>query len=918
VVASRQTFTTSREREYFQLDTLQTQTGQEPEDFAAVIIKELMDNALDAAETAGVVPKIMLDVNESDDNWVITVSDNGGGIPPEVVERICDFSVLVSDKAAYVSPTRGQQGNGLKTVIGIPYALGGTEPVLIETGGVRYSIRPNIDPAGAVSIERTVEKVRKRPGTTITVTVPADEQVLWPEHWREGFVLFNPHASISEHAQSGSRKRPDFYTPSVPATWRKPGPRDPTSPHWYDEAAFARLVTAHDNAYQQGEREDLSLTRGFLQTFDGLKSSVKTKEIRDLLSFQADRLSDLAGDHERMAELLVVMQEVTRIPKPAAMGRIPQEHYRNCFDQWFGLRTEDDFWYKRVETLIDGVPWVADVALAATQVPGDVYFGVNYSLVANDPISDTPLEHGPINDEYGLRSFLDELGALPEYETSHRAAAIHIITPTPGFTDRGKSSIEIPDEFADELARAIYLAGKTLYRDKKRRERNPTYAPPRHRRTPPLTEVLLVEPVAGEQNIIEVAFDIASGPDRLPVPAHSLFYQVRPLVQDWYIKNGYEPRVLKPHNFEQNLLVKYQQKFGEIPGLIREPREELMEPHTGTEVSIGTLHVADYEFPDYLYHSIMVVEKRGLKPVWKSVQLGERYDLAIVNGGGEPSEALRTLFQRAENEGFDGRLFVGHDCDDDGYGIAHTMAWETERMLGYHVDVIDLGLSVADAIRLGLPQETHFRTSDLPEWMIPAPGYQRYGDQDWDDEWLDLPGDWKESDSEDGVVYLSRDETRWFVGKFAGYDQNRKEQFACIRVELNAMAVPVMVRFFEEQLAAYGAGAKLIPPTEVVEEEAERTLDKTIQEWVLDTAAEMLDLDGIAITMTDEMADEMLDRNRPRRGPRKWIDTAFKRDRSLSWRSALTMETEDRLKRRDEVNRSRLYELLSAALRSDQ
>ena len=223
-----------------------------------------------------------------------------------------------------------------------------------------------------------------------------------------------------------------------------------------------------------------------------------------------------------------------------------------------------------------------------------------------------------------------------------------------------------------------------------------------------------------------------------------------------------------------------------------------MEPHTGREVPIGTLEVAEYEIPDYLYDKIVLVEKRGLKPVWKSVRLGERFDMAIINGGGEPSEALRVLFERAEVEGFKGRLVVLHDCDHDGYGIAHTTAEEMQRMLGYQVDVINLGLHVADAIRLGLEQETYYRKEALPEWMVPAPGYRDEDKhEDWDEEWRGLPGDWREADSGSGFVHLTRDETRWFVGKLVGEDDNGKSQWKCTRVELNAMTMPDLVRFVE-------------------------------------------------------------------------------------------------------------------------
>jgi DNA topoisomerase VI subunit A len=73
-----------------------------------------------------------------------------------------------------------------------------------------------------------------------------------------------------------------------------------------------------------------------------------------------------------------------------------------------------------------------------------------------------------------------------------------------------------------------------------------------------------------------------------------------------------------------------------------------MEPHTGREVPVGTLEVDEYEFPEHVFDKLLPIEKRGLRPVWKSVRLGERYDMGIINGGGQPTEAMRKLFQRAQ------------------------------------------------------------------------------------------------------------------------------------------------------------------------------------------------------------------------------------------------------------------------------
>jgi DNA topoisomerase VI subunit B len=106
----RQVFATPRAAEFFEVRAPQAQTGQPSDSFGAVIVKELADNALDAAETAGVPPEVEITVRADGALQLVTVANNGPGMPPELIERILDYGVLVSDKSAYRSPTRGLQG----------------------------------------------------------------------------------------------------------------------------------------------------------------------------------------------------------------------------------------------------------------------------------------------------------------------------------------------------------------------------------------------------------------------------------------------------------------------------------------------------------------------------------------------------------------------------------------------------------------------------------------------------------------------------------------------------------------------------------------------------------------------------------------------------------------------------------------
>jgi DNA topoisomerase VI subunit B len=216
----RTTFETSRAAEYFDARQLSALVGVSQDEFASVCLKELVDNSLDACETAGVSPVVGVKVEREDDLMRLSVSDNGPGIPAEVVRKVLDYNVRVSDKAAYRSPTRGAQGNALKTIIGIPYALGSREPLVVEAQGICHRIKPWVDPAGAVQFDYTsAEMLLQADGTTVSLEMPSggvvDEdnylaQDFDPLHWVRSFAAFNPHATVSYRLRATVQKRPKF------------------------------------------------------------------------------------------------------------------------------------------------------------------------------------------------------------------------------------------------------------------------------------------------------------------------------------------------------------------------------------------------------------------------------------------------------------------------------------------------------------------------------------------------------------------------------------------------------------------------------------------------------------------------------------------------------------------------------------
>ena len=120
-VLDRTTFEIGRELEYFSEKELQAQIGHGKGVWPLAILKELIDNSLDASETKGVAPKIKVVVEKNS----FSVQDNGPGIEEEIITKSLDYTKRVSDKVHYISPTRGQLGNALKTVWAVPFVMNG-------------------------------------------------------------------------------------------------------------------------------------------------------------------------------------------------------------------------------------------------------------------------------------------------------------------------------------------------------------------------------------------------------------------------------------------------------------------------------------------------------------------------------------------------------------------------------------------------------------------------------------------------------------------------------------------------------------------------------------------------------------------------------------------------------------------------
>lgn len=223
-------------------------------------------------------------------------------------------------------------------------------------------------------------------------------------------------------------------------------------------------------------------------------------------------------------------------------------------------------------------------------------------------------------------------------------------------------------------------------------------------------------------------------------------------------------------------------------------------------IPLGTREVEAYELPEWQFDKVLYIEKTGLEAQLAPYKLGQKYDMAIIYGQGYSVTACRNLLARPEFR--DMTIFVLHDADIDGYNIARTLGEETKRMPEYNIDVIELGLTVPQAIEHDLETEAFTRKKKLPSKLV-----------------------------------LDDAASVWFTGEEEVVDD--KIQYDCTRCELNAFSSNGLAEFIETELQRHGATAKLMPPQEVLAEHVEEVRDKTLTDLIQAEIERMIDIDAV-------------------------------------------------------------------------
>jgi DNA topoisomerase VI subunit B len=446
-------FTVSRLMEFCTRRELVNQTGHNEAEWPLVVLKELIDNALDACEEAEIAPVISITVKGTP----IVVKDNGPGIPAKTIDDVLDYNIRVSSREAYVSPTRGAQGNALKTILPMGYVLdeqhgeNAIGKTVIEVDGVAHHIAFTVDHIKQEpKIEHTTKPSPVVTGTKVTVNLPiyhhysdfdvvADCEEKFLE-LAESYAWLNPHLTLRV-SWNGERK---LDIKASNPSWKKWLPSWPTSAHWYDLSRFRRYMAAHI-----ANRGDITV-REFISEFLGLTGTAKQKQVLTETGASHVSLHNFFGlkkaNIQNITKLLASLKRHSRVVQPAELGIIGKDHLFAMLEKAGG--EPKTFTYQKRLGETDGLPRVVEVAFGVDErglrgrgPSRKEITGVNWSPGINNPFRRLGRSGAG----------LDDILAKVRANTSQPIIiVIHVACPCVAYTDRGKSAIVVEGEFSEQ------------------------------------------------------------------------------------------------------------------------------------------------------------------------------------------------------------------------------------------------------------------------------------------------------------------------------------------------------------------------------------------------------------------------------------------------------------------------------------
>ena len=530
-----------------------------------------------------------------------------------------------------------------------------------------------------------------------------------------------------------------------------------SSPYWYDEDAFFELCRAFGDRY----------ARDLVDMLDGCASP------------KAGRIAKAAGCSGRMAaslsreESAALLAAARQHAKPVAAKRLG---YVGAFHDGVlpgYARDEGSFEPQSARGVLRAqLPFVVEcwAQVLADGARDTVAFCVNRTPVA----SGVHIQRLKDKTEIGLF----DCGLQHSFRVGRAPVAlvVNVQTPYMPITSEGKE----PDfsEFLDALLKVIPAVAKSA------KNKRPKLSGDLKARS----EAAIIRAVIDEA----VARASDNGASRYSV--RQLFYQVRPFVLSELGKE------LQYENFTRVVDSIEDERGFDLPGIYRDARGTLRHPHTGEEISMGTLQVERYARPDWNFNKVLYIEKEGFFQLLIDAGWPERHDCALLTSKGYATRAVRDMIDLLGDTAQELEVYCVHDADAYGTMIYQGLQDATKARPARRIEIVNLGLEPSEGVAMELGVEE----TGTPKKPKTVADY--------------VPPYWR----------------RWLQSA---------------RIELNAMTTAQFIQWLDRKFAERES-QKLVPPLKVLSQQLEAAAHATVE---ADVMARVLEESNF----TDLVAQEM-------------------------------------------------------------
>ena len=406
-----------------------------------MIVKELIDNALDACEEQGIAPEIAITIDEDS----IMVADKGRD--PARGRRYGARLLGPGLKPRGVCRSGpGRPGNALKTIVAMPFVLNGEVGRWISLAAACFR-RSSCASIGSASSQRPrssapTARARSCASGGLPQLVPAGSPMTggMPSFYKtppSRAAAARPRLRGPESAShAGSRACSARSTAGRRRTWTGESGRQssPTCPHWYEPTDLERLIGAYITQDRRTGRE--RTVREFVSEFRGLSGSAKCKQVLEAADLSRASLTALLIDDG--LDSITSGRGACSPPCRSRRSPSPRSSWASSAESTSrapgGTTHQESFQYKLVRSLRGGMPQVTEVAFG---VLGDQTWPREanrwHQLVVE---LGQPVSHAR---RTGRARLAIDRSAL--WTRCSRVLLLHVAHPRVVDRDRGKSSV---------------------------------------------------------------------------------------------------------------------------------------------------------------------------------------------------------------------------------------------------------------------------------------------------------------------------------------------------------------------------------------------------------------------------------------------------------------------------------------------